>query len=138
MIPRLQGQIGARVDSKCMIHGSSLRRGAGHRGGTPTVTIRRDPLCVNRVGCGSVSIPRDDPGQLLPWGRTLRRAGWFVNHQGWPYATTPASSWTIRNGSVRPEAAVLVGGEKGDTARLVSRCHVRAVSGTSMASPVKR
>jgi hypothetical protein len=55
---------------------------------------------------------------------------WFVPHYGRWYATTSASSWTVRNVDSSPEVAVLLGGEGGRSAnRLVVRGHARAVRG---------
>ncbi|MEE6179832.1 pyridoxamine 5'-phosphate oxidase family protein [Mycobacterium sp. 050134] len=55
---------------------------------------------------------------------------WFVTHRGRLYATTSASSWTVRNVAMCPQVAVLLGGERqGDDRRLLVRGHARAVPG---------
>lgn len=55
---------------------------------------------------------------------------WFVPHHGRIYATTSASSWTVRNVVASPQVAVLLGGEGRDTAnRLLVRGCARAVRG---------
>jgi len=55
---------------------------------------------------------------------------WFVPHHGRIYATTSASSWTVRNVVASPQVAVLLGGEGRDTAnRLLVRGWARAVRG---------
>ncbi len=55
---------------------------------------------------------------------------WFVAHRGRWYATTSASSWSVRNVDASPRVAVLLGGEDGQSAnRLVVRGHARAVRG---------
>jgi len=55
---------------------------------------------------------------------------WFVPHQGLIYATTSASSWTVRNVDASPQVALLLGGEgRDDTRRLLVRGHARAVRG---------
>jgi hypothetical protein len=55
---------------------------------------------------------------------------WFVSHHGRIYATTAASSWTIRNVAASTQVALLLGGEGGRNAsRLLVRGHARAVAG---------
>jgi hypothetical protein len=55
---------------------------------------------------------------------------WFVSYRGRIYATTAASSWTIRNVAASPQVALLLGGEGGHNAgRLLVRGHARAVPG---------
>ncbi|WP_197503916.1 pyridoxamine 5'-phosphate oxidase family protein [Mycobacterium sp. 852002-30065_SCH5024008] len=55
---------------------------------------------------------------------------WFVTDGGRIYATTSASSWTVRNVDASPRVALLLGGEAGASAdRLVVRGHARAVRG---------
>jgi Pyridoxamine 5'-phosphate oxidase len=56
---------------------------------------------------------------------------WFVSHQDRIYATTAASSWTVRNVATSPQVALLLGGE-GDhnTGRLLVRGSARAVRGS--------
>jgi hypothetical protein len=55
---------------------------------------------------------------------------WFVPHHGRLYATTSASSWTVRNVVASPRVALLLGGEGRDNAnRLVVRGLARAVRG---------
>ncbi|WP_156764275.1 pyridoxamine 5'-phosphate oxidase family protein [Mycobacterium sp. E3247] len=55
---------------------------------------------------------------------------WFVAHGGRWYATTSASSWTVRNVQACPQVAVLLGGEGGSSAaRLLVRGRARAVRG---------
>ena len=53
---------------------------------------------------------------------------WFVAHHGRVYATTSASSWTVRNVAACPQVALLLGGEGRDGAdRLLVRGCARAV-----------
>jgi Pyridoxamine 5'-phosphate oxidase len=55
---------------------------------------------------------------------------WFVTYQGRLYATTSASSWTVRNVVASPQVTLLLGGEGRDNAsRLVVRGLARAVRG---------
>jgi hypothetical protein len=56
---------------------------------------------------------------------------WFVSHHGHIYATTAASSWTVRNVSASSsQVAVLLGGEAGHTTgRLLVRGRTRAIPG---------
>ena len=55
---------------------------------------------------------------------------WFVPHHGRIYATTSASSWTVRNVVAAPQVALLLGGEGRDSAsRLLVRGYARAVRG---------
>jgi hypothetical protein len=55
---------------------------------------------------------------------------WFVSHRGRIYATTSASSWTVRNVVAAPQVALLLGGEGPDnTDRLVVRGFAQAVRG---------
>jgi hypothetical protein len=55
---------------------------------------------------------------------------WFVPHQGRIYATTSASSWTVRNVVASPQVALLLGGEgRHDTDRLLVAGYARAVRG---------
>jgi hypothetical protein len=56
---------------------------------------------------------------------------WFVPHHGRIYATTSASSWTVRNVAASPQVALLLGDEGRDNAdRLLVRGRARAVRGT--------
>jgi hypothetical protein len=56
---------------------------------------------------------------------------WFVHSHGRIYATTSASSWTVRNVAAAPKAALLLGGEdRDDGSRLLVRGRARAVRGT--------
>lgn len=60
---------------------------------------------------------------------------WFVPYQGRLYATTSASSWTVRNVVDSPQVTLLLGGEGRDNAdRLVVRGIARAVRGTPSAA----
>ncbi|HEX9176195.1 MAG TPA: pyridoxamine 5'-phosphate oxidase family protein [Mycobacterium sp.] len=55
---------------------------------------------------------------------------WFVSHHGCIYATTSASSWTVRNVAASPQVALLLGGEGRDNADgLLVRGRGRAVRG---------
>ncbi len=55
---------------------------------------------------------------------------WFVAHHGRFYATTSASSWTVRNVAASPQVALLLGGEGwGNANRLLVRGCARAVRG---------
>ncbi len=55
---------------------------------------------------------------------------WFVTHHGRIYATTSASSWTVRNVAAVPQVALLLGGEDPDDGnRLLVRGHARSVRG---------
>jgi hypothetical protein len=56
---------------------------------------------------------------------------WLVHHHGHLYATTSASSWTVRNVAASPQVALLLGGEgRGNAGRLLVRGCARAVQGT--------
>jgi hypothetical protein len=69
-------------------------------------------------------------GTLSPKGTPFAVPLWFVSHHGRIYATTAASSWTIRNVAASPQVAVLLGGESGRNAsRLFVRGRARAVAG---------
>jgi Pyridoxamine 5'-phosphate oxidase len=64
---------------------------------------------------------------------------WFVSHHGRIYATTAASSWTIRNVAASPEVALLLGGEgEHNTGRLLVRGRARAVRGVPPAAVLAR
>lgn len=64
---------------------------------------------------------------------------WFVSHRSRIYATTAASSWTVRNVAACAEVAILLGGESGrDADRLLVRGHARAVHGTPPAAVLAR
>ena len=64
---------------------------------------------------------------------------WFVTHRGRIWATTAASSWTVRNALASPDVAVLLGGESGhDNGRLLVRGRARAVPGAPPAAVVAR
>ena len=64
---------------------------------------------------------------------------WFVPHHGRLYATTSASSWTVRNVVASPQVALLLGGEGRDNAkRLLVRGSARAVQGTPPPSVLGR
>lgn len=55
---------------------------------------------------------------------------WFVPHRGRFYATTSASSWTVRNVAALPQVAMLLGGERRDDPdRLLVRGVARVVRG---------
>ncbi|WP_156738289.1 MULTISPECIES: pyridoxamine 5'-phosphate oxidase family protein [unclassified Mycobacterium] len=54
---------------------------------------------------------------------------WFVTFRGRIYATTSAASWTVRNVVASPGVALLLGGEGGDSDRLLVRGYARAVRG---------
>lgn len=56
---------------------------------------------------------------------------WFVTSRGRIWATTAATSRSVRNVASSPEVAILLGGERGhDNNRLLVRARARAVSGT--------
>ena len=64
---------------------------------------------------------------------------WFVAHHGRIYATTAASSWTVRNVAASPQVAILLGGESGhDADRLLVRGPARSVPGTPLAAVLAR
>lgn len=64
---------------------------------------------------------------------------WLVSHQGRIYASTAASSWTIRNVAASPQVALLLGGEGGHNAgRLHVRGRARAVAGFPPATVLAR
>jgi Pyridoxamine 5'-phosphate oxidase len=64
---------------------------------------------------------------------------WFVAHQGRIYATTAASSWTVRNVAACPHVAFVLGGEGGhDTDRVLVRGRARAVAGMPPAAVLAR
>jgi hypothetical protein len=64
---------------------------------------------------------------------------WFVSHHGRIYATTSASSWTIRNVAASPQVALLLGGEDGHgSGRLLVRGRARAVRGVPPAAVLAR
>ena len=55
---------------------------------------------------------------------------WFVTHRGRIYATTSASSWTVRNVVTSPQVALLLGGEdRKEPTRHLVRGHARALRG---------
>jgi hypothetical protein len=55
---------------------------------------------------------------------------WFVVHRSTIYATTSASSWTVRNVDACPQVALPLGGERGSGAeRLLVRGRAQAVLG---------
>lgn len=54
---------------------------------------------------------------------------WFIPHHGRLYASTSASSWTVRNVAASPQVALLLGGESRDnTNRLLVRGRARAIT----------
>jgi hypothetical protein len=64
---------------------------------------------------------------------------WFVAHHGRIYATTAASSWTIRNVAASSQVALLLGGEGAhDTGRLLVRGRARAVPGPAPVAVLAR
>jgi hypothetical protein len=64
---------------------------------------------------------------------------WFVTHHGRIYATTSASSWTVRNVAAVPQVALLLGGEgRDDGNRLLVRGHARSVRGAPPAAVIAR
>lgn len=64
---------------------------------------------------------------------------WFVSHQGRIYATTAASSWTVRNVAASSQVALLFGGEGAhSTARLLVRGRARAVPGPAPVAVLAR
>jgi hypothetical protein len=64
---------------------------------------------------------------------------WFVAHHGRVYATTAASSWTIRNVAASSQVALLLGGEGAhSTGRLLVRGHARAVAGPAPVAVLAR
>ena len=64
---------------------------------------------------------------------------WFVSYHGRLYATTAASSWTIRNVASCSQVALLLGGEGGhDTSRLLVSGSARAVAGFPPAAVLAR
>lgn len=64
---------------------------------------------------------------------------WFVSHHGRIYATTAASSWTIRNVAASSQVAVLLGGEGAhSTGRLLVRGCARAVPGPAPVAVLAR
>jgi hypothetical protein len=64
---------------------------------------------------------------------------WFVAYQGRIYATTAASSWTVRNVAASPQVAILLGGENNhDPDRLLVRGRARAVPGLPPAAVLAR
>jgi hypothetical protein len=71
------------------------------------------------------------------WGRGTPFAVplWFVPVRGRIWATTAASSWTVRNVVAAPDVAILFGGEaRYDRDRLLVRGRARAVRGMPPAS----
>lgn len=55
---------------------------------------------------------------------------WFVPHHGRLYATTSASSWTVRNIATSPQVALLLGGEgRNNASRFLVRGCAQAVRG---------
>ncbi len=64
---------------------------------------------------------------------------WFVSHRGRLYATTSASSWTVRNVAASPRVTLLLGGERRDDAdRLLVQGCARAVRGAPPPAVVAR
>lgn len=64
---------------------------------------------------------------------------WFVSHHGRIYATTAASSWTIRNVAASSQVALLLGGERGHTTgRLLVRGRARAIPGPAPVAVLAR
>lgn len=64
---------------------------------------------------------------------------WFVSHQGRIYATTAASSWSIRNVAASAQVALLLGGEGAhSTGRLLVRGRAQAVRGPAPVAVLAR
>lgn len=64
---------------------------------------------------------------------------WFVTHGGRIYATTSASSWTVRNVVAMSQVALLFGGEgRGDPSRLLVCGYARAVRGAPPPAVIAR
>jgi nitroimidazol reductase NimA-like FMN-containing flavoprotein (pyridoxamine 5'-phosphate oxidase superfamily) len=64
---------------------------------------------------------------------------WFVSHQGRIYATTAASSWTIRNVAAHSQVALLLGGEGArSTDRLLVHGQAQAVRGPAPVAVLAR
>ncbi len=64
---------------------------------------------------------------------------WFVFHHGRLYATTSASSWTVRNVVASPQVTLLLGGERrNDADRLLVQGCARAVRGAPPPAVVAR
>jgi hypothetical protein len=64
---------------------------------------------------------------------------WFVTYRGRIWATTAASSWTVRNVAASPDVAILLGGEsRHDGDRLLVRGRAHAVRGTPPAAVLAR
>ena len=63
---------------------------------------------------------------------------WFVAHHGSIWATTGASSWTVRNVVASPDVAILLGGENRNDTRMLVRGRARAVPGIPPAAVLAR
>jgi hypothetical protein len=64
---------------------------------------------------------------------------WFVPHRGRIWATTAASSWTVRNVVASPDVAILFGGEaRYNRDRLLVRGRAHAAHGTPPAAVLAR
>jgi hypothetical protein len=74
-----------------------------------------------------------------PTGRPFAVPLWFVMHHGRIFATTAASSWTVRNVAASSQVAILLGGEKRhDADRLLIHGRARAFPGAPPAQVLAR
>ena len=93
---------------------------------TDEVEPFRSPNLEAALGSSRVAILASRSRKGTPFAVPL----WFVCQHGRIYATTSASSWTVRNVAAAPQVALLLGGEGRDTAgRLLVRGYARAFRG---------
>lgn len=98
-----------------------------------------EPFCSPKlhaaVGKSRVAILASRSAKGTPFAVPL----WFVSHRGHLYATTSASSWTVRNVIASPRVALLLGGEeRGANDRLLVRGLARASLGMPPAAVLAR
>ncbi|WP_231985143.1 pyridoxamine 5'-phosphate oxidase family protein [Mycobacterium sp. E796] len=106
--------------------GSPVRAPSFSVGEEPPVGPFRSPNLQAAVRDSRVMILASRSAKGTPFAVPL----WFVTHRGRIYATTSASSWTVRNVAAAPQVALLLGGEGSDDGnRLLVRGHARSVRG---------
>lgn len=106
--------------------GSPVRSPSFSAGEEPRAQPFRAPNLEAALNSSRVMILASRSAKGTPFAVPL----WFVTHDGRIYATTSASSWTVRNVAAAPQVALLLGGEgANDGNRLLVRGHARSVRG---------